>query len=121
MWAASEITFVFAEGSQTCWRTFGIQHAQKKNTPLSPALSGDALLFFFLSLSDECESAAQTAGDAYNSNRVGEDTRLFCISVYQMKSCQVAVSLLCVHKKGMMAVGSGAFSFFFMTARVRLF
>lgn len=99
MWAASEITFVFAEGSQTCWRTFGIQHAQKKNTPLSPALSGDALFLFFLP-SDECESAAQTAGDACNSNRVGEDTRLFCISVYQMKSCQVTVSFLCVHKKG---------------------
>lgn len=42
-----------------------------------------------------------------NSNRVDKDTRLFCISVYQMKSCKVTVSLLCGNQTRMAATGSG--------------
>lgn len=44
-----------------------------------------------------------------NSNRVDKDTRLFCISVYQIKSCKVTISLLCGNQTGMMATGSGTF------------
>lgn len=49
-----------------------MQHAQKKNMPLSPTLSGDAHFF-----SDECESAPQTAGDVDNPNKVSRTQDCF--------------------------------------------
>lgn len=53
-----------------------------------------------------------------NSNRVDKDTRLFCISVYQMKSCKVTMSFPCGHKTGMMVAGSRTF---FLDDCLRLF
>lgn len=103
-WAGSDNAVVFTRGSQTCWRTFGMQNTLKKNMSLWPTMSSGCSFF-----SDVHESALKTAGDVFNASEVGR-TQSLCLSKW--KSCHVKVSFICV-LVCVKRVGVGVRSLFF--------
>lgn len=99
-WAASENTVVFMRGSQTCWRTFGMQHTlNKKNLSRWPARNSGCSLF--------SGSALKTAGDAFTSNKVtghksmSERTAWWWGSLHSLFDCECVCACLnvCLHQR----------------------